>query len=100
MSEPAPEVQNGDTDKTVCLLQPALLLACSIDTFCRTFGKAMIIDDIVPSSSTPSTTSASTTEDAPKKGKGRDLKKGKTLFLFNLNIFLSLLFSLRTNVQR
>lgn len=89
MSEPAPEVHNGDADETVCLLQPALLLARSIDTFCRTFGKAMVIDDTVPSSSTPSTTSASTTEEAPKKGKGRDLKKVSHIFL-NLDLILSL----------
>jgi len=63
VSEPAPEVQNDDTDETVRLLQPAIILARSIETFCQTFGKAMVINDAVPSLSTPSTASVSTVDD-------------------------------------
>ena len=92
MSEPAPEVQNGNTDKTVRLLQPAIILARSIETFCQTFRKAMVIDDAVPSSSTPSTASISTVDDRPKKGKGRDFKKVSRILSFILEVtyFISL----------
>jgi len=70
VSKPAPEVQNGDTDETVRLLQPAIILARSTETFCQIFRKAMVINDAVPSSSTPSTASVSTVDEGPKKGKG------------------------------
>jgi len=83
VSKPAPEVQNGNTDETVCLLQPAIILARSIETFCQTFRKAMVIDNAVPSSSTPSTASVSTVDDGPKKGKGQDFKKVSRILFYS-----------------
>jgi hypothetical protein len=54
-----------------------MILASTIDAFCRNFGKAMVIDTGTIPLAAPSTASSSAIEETPVKGKGKDVKKAR-----------------------
>lgn len=56
------------------LFVQSVILASAIEAFCRNFGKSMVIDDLA----TPPP--GSSTDDIPKKVKGKDVKKASISF--------------------